>query len=249
MADNSQWEFLLIGDSQEFRNLAQKRGTRLFDIRGGVDDWLDCPNDDFRMTTLYCDEHNDAKIAWQVGAELVSLFNGASVLFKREYNRASIYKLLSSGCEAPSPREVGPAVPALLGHPKCSPEELREECKQAKKLGVKFHLLNLATFNEDVYFILKYFAMEPDWATYANILQTIDTFAKRHPFKSPLTSSERNRFGATVNNFSMSGFNSRHGFMELAKKKFSHPPFSINEGYDIVAREAISYLNSKYLFR
>jgi hypothetical protein len=82
MAHFSDWEFMLNGDTQEFRNLVCEPGTKLFNLYGGVDHWLDCPTDDFRMTTIYCEGEIDAEVAWQVGHELLSLFNGASVLFR-----------------------------------------------------------------------------------------------------------------------------------------------------------------------
>lgn len=250
MHEYSQWEFLLDGNMQEFRNLSQRRGTRFFDVQGGIDDWLDCPNDDFRMTTLYCDENDDGNIAWQVGNELISLFNGASILFKRNYRKASIYGLLSNGRGSLShswqASHDSSKPPALLGAPKCSSEEVEAELNQAKILGIKFWLLHLATVNQDVYFILKYLDREPNWTNYNSLLETIEFFAKKNSFELPLTHGERKDFGNTANNFSLSGFDSRHGFKELAKKKCPKP-MSIIDGYNIITKAAKSYLKFMYL--
>jgi hypothetical protein len=87
MADYSDWEFLLDGDTQEFRGLVCKRGTKLFNVYGGVDHLHDCPNEDFRMTTLYNEGEIDPNVVWQVGYELLSLFNGASLLFQKKYSK------------------------------------------------------------------------------------------------------------------------------------------------------------------
>ncbi|MEE4461383.1 hypothetical protein V2S84_04435, partial [Azotobacter chroococcum] len=87
MSEAATWEFMLNGDTQEFRQYARQQGTAYFNIYGGVDHWLDCPNDDFRMTTVYCDGETDETVAWQIGYELISLFNGASILFSRSYRK------------------------------------------------------------------------------------------------------------------------------------------------------------------
>ena len=56
------------------RPLASTYRSIYVNIYGGIDDWLDCPNDDFRMTTLYCEGESDAEVIWQLGYELISLF-------------------------------------------------------------------------------------------------------------------------------------------------------------------------------
>lgn len=245
----SDWEFLLDGDTQEFRDLAQCRGTRLLDIYGGIDDWLDCPNDDFRMITLYCDGEANPSVVWPVGNELISLFNGASVLFKKDYKKASIYKLLHNGCEASSPPSLGwqdiLMPPALLGPPGCSPDQLAKELCQAKALGVKFQLIHLATENQDVYFILKYLDMEAGWATYYRLLEVIEFFAAKNSVDLAIADGRRRSFANTANNFSLSGFDSRHGFKELAKAN-NTASMSIGEGYTLVVDAAKRYLKSVY---
>jgi hypothetical protein len=249
VTEYSDWEFLLDGDTQEFRNLAHCRGTRLFDIYGGVDEWLDCPNDDFRMTTLYCDGETNPNVAWQVGNELISLFNGASLLFKKDYRKTSIYKVLYNGHEATSsPSQGGQEFlihPALLGSPECSPDQLAEEVCQAKALGIKFQLIHLATENQDVYFILKYLDMEAGWATYYKLLEAIDFFARKNSVDLAITDSRRRSFASTANNFSLSGFDSRHGFKELAKAN-NTACMSIGEGYMLVVEAAKRYLKKMY---
>lgn len=245
MAKYSDWEFLLDGDTQEFRNLAPRRGTRLFNLYGGVDDWLDCPNDDFRMTTLYAEGESDPNVVWQIGSELISLFNGASVLFQKDYRKASIYKLLCNGREAASsPKKGSPdflVPPALLGPPDCSPEQLAEEFSYAKMLGIRFQLIHLATENKDVYYILKYLDMEASWSTYYKLLEAIEDFAAKNSVDLGIADSRRRSFTNTANNFSLSGFDSRHGFKELAKAN-NTASMTISDGYGFVANVAKKYL-------
>ena len=239
MAHFSDWEFILNGDTQEFRNLVCEPGTKLLHLYGGVDHWLDCPNDDFRMTTLYCEDESDAEVAWQVGYELLSLFNGASVLFSKDYRKASIYKLLHNE------REVAYSAPrgstALLGRPICSSEQLEEELTSAKRSSIKFRLIHLAAENEDVYFILKYLDMEAGWVTYCKLLETIEHFAERSSVDLGIEAGKRRSFANTANNFSLSGFDSRHGFKELTKKN-NTASMTIREGHDFVTAVAKKYL-------
>jgi hypothetical protein len=217
-------------------------------IYGGVDDWLDCPCDEFRMTTLYSEGESNSSVVWQVGNELISLFNGASVLFQKDYRKASIYKLLYNGREASSAPDEGSLdllVPtALLGPPECSPEELSDEFSHAKLLGIRFQLIHLATENEDVYFILKYLDMEAGWSTYYKLLEAVEFFAAKNSVDLGIDRRRRS-FTNTANNFSLSGFDSRHGFKERAKEN-NTPSMSIHEGYRFVTNLAKRYLKTMY---
>ena len=239
MAHFSDWEFMLNCDTQEFRNLVCEPGTKLLHLYGGLDHWLDCPSDDFRMTTLYCEGESDAEVVWQVGYELLSLFNGASVLFNMNYQKASIYKLLHNE------REVAYSAPrgstALLGRPRCSSEQLKEELISARRSSIKFRLIHLAVENEDVYFILKYLDMEAGWVTYYKLLEAIEHFSKKSSVDLKIEHGMRVSFTNTANNFSLSGFDSRHGFKELTKKN-NTASMTIREGHDFVTAAAKKYL-------
>ena len=240
------WEFLLDGDTQEFRNLVYQPGTILFNLYGGVDDWNDCPNDDFRLSTLYCDGETDINVVWEVGNELISLFNGASVLYKRDYKKASICNLLHNGalCASSEIKHEYHMRPAPLGTPKCSDDILEKLEDQAKKLSKKLRLLYLATINNDVYCILKYLAMEENWVNYFNLVETIETFSGTYPVH-PFSKTKRDTFRRNAGTFSVSGFDSRHGFKDIAKEA---PPKTmlISEAYNLVVSAAEHYLQEKY---
>lgn len=111
----SDWEFLLNGNLQELRGLSEGLGTGYLNIYGGIDHWHDCPNDDFRMTTMYAQDEADADAIWQMGYELLSIYNGASELFQMNAQKLSIHELLHKDVAVAyvAPRNVN----ALLNPP------------------------------------------------------------------------------------------------------------------------------------
>ncbi len=216
MSKFSDWEFLLDGNSQEFKQLSTESGSFYFNIYGGVDHWLDCPNDDFRMTSLYCEGEDDASVVWQLGHELVSLYNGASILFSKSYQKASIFKLLNN--ESPVDYVAPSGASALLGKPSgFNQHRINQEYENGAKSSGKFPLIHLATENKDIYFILKYLDMPENWTTYYKLMEAVVTFAKEKSIDLETIKSERKAFTNTSNNFSLSGFDSRHGFKEVTK--------------------------------
>ena len=243
MSGFSTWEFLLNGDTQEFRQMSSEPGSAYFNIYGGIDHWLDCPNDDFRMTTLYCEGESDEKIVWQIGYELISLFNGASVLFHKDYRKASVFKLLHEERESGYVAPLGYA--GLLGSAPFPPDRIRLEFEQGRKSSIKFPLIHLATENKDVYFILKYLDMQAGWVTYYKLLEALEEFAKQKSIVLGVDEAKRKSFTNTANNFSLSGFDSRHGFKEQTKKN-NTPSMSLEVGYQFVTALTKEYLKKAY---
>lgn len=243
MPETLSWEFLLNGDTQEFRELARNQGTSYFRIYGGIDHWLDCPNDDFRMTTAFCEGETDASIVWQIGYELISLFNGASVLFSRKYRKAEIFRVLNHEQQT---SYVGKVFnPGLLGRPAMSKQQVEDEFRKGLESSIKLGLLHLATENQDVYFILKYLDMSADWSTYYKLMEAIEVFAKDNGIDLETKTSDRKAFTNTANNFSLSGFDSRHGFKQVAKSN-NTASMTIDEGYSFVTSMAKTYLQKRY---
>ncbi|MEA5449256.1 hypothetical protein VB780_11795 [Leptolyngbya sp. CCNP1308] len=239
----SGWEFMLNGDTQEFRQLATKPRSYYFNIYGGVDHWLDCPNDDFRMTTFYCDNETDSRVVWQIGHELISLFNGASILFDKNHRKASVYKLLYQGNSVDFvPRE---GVSALLGKPLVHQHLIDESLRNGASSSIKFPLIHLATEKKDVYFILKYLDMEGSWTTYYKLMEAVETFAAQKHIYLGTVRAVKIAFTNTANNFSLSGFDSRHGFKEITKQN-NTKSMLLNEGYEFVTYMAKIYLKEAY---
>lgn len=79
------YNFLVGGNPAYLRSLAEfSTGTKYFDIGGGVNDYLDCPNDDFRLrSTLFTDL--ESNLVCQLGYDLVSISNSLHKLFIPEY--------------------------------------------------------------------------------------------------------------------------------------------------------------------
>ncbi|MBL7251486.1 hypothetical protein [Alloalcanivorax marinus] len=245
MSTFGDWEFLLDGNAHELRQRASEKGTFYFNIYGGVDDWLDCPNDDFRMTTLYCEGEDDPKVIWKIGHELVSLFNGASVLFKKDYRKVSIHKLAHKGVSVAY--EPPSSISALLGVPPgVTRQQIVDEFNNGKVSSVKFPLIHLATENKDIYFILKYLDMPPGWVTYYKLMEAVETFAKGKSVDLETVTNQRKAFTNTSNNFSLSGLDSRHGFKELTKKN-NTAAMSLDEGHEFVTKMAKTYIKKAHL--
>lgn len=243
MSNFSDWEFMLNGSPQEFRQRASEVGSYYFNIYGGIDHWLDCPSDDFRMTTLYCDGESDPNVVWQIGHELISLFNGASILFNKNYRKASIFRLLHQ--ESPVNYVPHRSIAALLGKPSASQERINEEFRNGRNSGITLPLMHLATENQDVYFILKYFDMEPGWTNYYKLMEAIETFAKGKEIALDTIKDTRKSFTNTANNFSLSGFDSRHGFKEITKQN-NTDSMSFDEAYTFVTSMTKDFLRKAY---
>jgi len=243
MNDYSNWEFMLNGNPLEFRQLMHGPSTAYFNIYGGVDHWLDCPNDDFRMTTMYCEGEDEPGTAWQIGHELISFFNGASILFNKDYRKISIFRLLHN--EAQMEHEPQRGTTALMGKPAFPELRIAAEYKNAKNASIKLQLLHLATENKDVYFILKYFDMESGWGTYYKLLEAIEHFAKEKDIDLNTAEADRKSFTNTANNFSLSGFDARHGFKEVTKQNKT-PAMTIDGAYEFVSGIAKRYLKMAY---
>lgn len=237
------WVFLLDGDVQQFRELSERSYGSYFNIFGGVSEQHDCRNEDFRMTTLYCENETDAETVWQIGHELVSLFNGASILYNQNYYKASIYALNHNNHDIPY-QAIGGNL-GLMGKPEFSQERIDEEFINAGRTSRKIQLIHLATENRDVYCILKYFDMQQGWGTYYKLLEAIEYFAKEKQITLNIDDAKRRAFTNTANNFSLSGFDSRHGFKDITRQNRT-PAMKVNEGYDFISSIAKRYLQMTY---
>ncbi|MDH2289808.1 hypothetical protein QD172_00900 [Cobetia sp. 10Alg 146] len=243
MSKATDWEFMLNGDVQELRELSQQPGSMFFNIYGGVDFWNDCPNHDFRMNTLYCEGEEDPHMVWQIGYELLGLFNGASVLFDKDYRKASIHKVLYNNSEVRYVEKENMA--ALLGNPSVPQEVIDREEQECRSSNTKFKLVRLAACNEDVYFFLKYLDMNIDWTTLYKLKEAVESFAKHKNIELSTNKDLRSAFHNTANNFSLSGFDSRHGFkMKVKDNNSDH--MTISDGYRFVTNMVKKYLSEAY---
>ena len=85
---NLNYNLHVIGNPNYCRSLANMSTfTNFFDITGGVDYYLDCPNDDFRLSSVLFKSRNPEEVI-QIGHELVELFNSLNkLLFPTNFRR------------------------------------------------------------------------------------------------------------------------------------------------------------------
>lgn len=243
MRNYQDWEFLVGGSFGDLSHYSTHTSTMYLQIYGGVDHWNDCPNDDYRITTIYCQDETDSEVASQIGQELISLFNGASILLSKNYRQMFIERLLYK--DIPVNLQPYNPVPALLGKPALSTEEIREQKALAKEIDIRFWLLILATENEDLYFIFKFLTMVPSWVSYYKLMETIESFSTKFSIKLNTVEAEKKRFTNTANNFSLAGFDARHGFKQLTKANKT-AGMTLDEAYVFVTKMAKEYIFEKY---
>lgn len=244
MAERADFEVMLNGDAQDLRQVSERAvSTEYFHIWGGVDHWNDCPNDHFSFNSIYFEGEDDENLIWQVSYELVSLFNGASKLFWRNYRALSIYRLLLDGKQL-NWRE--PMMPfSLLGRPPISQHKWDEEMRKALQKSERLGLLILATENEDVYMLLKQFELDNSWVGYYRLMETMDSHAKIKGIIIGEDKKERESFTFTANNYSLTGFDSRHGFKDKVKSS-KLPVMKIEQAHAFVSKMCKSYLQQAY---
>ncbi len=244
MENYGYWEFLIGGGSQDLREFSTGIRNPYFSVYGGVDHWNDCPNDDFRMKTIYCHNEDDPRIVWQIGYELISLFNGAACMLNKNFRKLFIERVLHK--EKHVEFYTRTQVAALLGKPNLSQDQIKAELENVKSYDKRLWLLNLATENQDIYLILKYFDMEGSWLTYYKLLETLETFESEKGIDLKTNKTIKEHFKLTANNFSMTGFDSRHGFKKL-QKKIKKSSMSIEEAHTFIADMAKKYISRVYV--
>lgn len=106
-------------------------------------------------------------------------------------------------------------------------------------------LVHLATENKDVLFILKYLNMAPGWVTYYKLMEVVEEFAKAKSVHLGTDAQDKNAFANTANNFSLSGFEARHGFKEIVKANKTRS-MNLEEAHAFVTSMAKSYLDQVY---
>ncbi|MDH0426621.1 hypothetical protein [Stutzerimonas stutzeri] len=244
ISQQSDWEVMLNGNPQDLRQLSEAGiSIDYFRIWGGIDHWHDCPNDHFSFNSLYFENEQDLEVVWQVSYELVSLFNGASELYWQGYRKLSIHSI--NFREKPIVFSEKAAVSGLLQRPAISLRKRDEELTNAFKTSSRLGLLVLATENDDVYMILKYLDLDRSWANYYKLMETVDSHTALKKLQITDFSAERKRFTNTANNFSLAGFDSRHGFKQIVKENKT-PSMKLEEAHAYVTGLCKRYLQAAY---
>ena len=240
---DNEWEFLLKGNPQFLRGLSETRGSHYFHLYEVLNHHLDCSVDDYRMKSVYCNSETDLNLVWQVGYELISLFNGAASLFDVNHWKIEIEKLWNEEREVDWVGKIDAA--GLLGKPDLNRMQIQKEHESSQLEDDRFGFVNLATENEDIYFILKYFGMEPSWSTYYKLLETMESYATEAKIDLQIVPAERKSFTNVANNFSLSGLNSRHGFKQVVKTNKTQQ-MTLETAHQFIRKIARTYIKSKY---
>lgn len=239
MVVKNRWEFLIEGGSYPLLDsMCSFSNSAYFQVYEKLDFMNDCSVQDYRFTSIYCNDEDDSDTVWQIGYELVSLFNGANRLFDKNFLKIRIDQLWLNGnrqkfCE--NYRLCG-----LLGKP-YDPDRVVFAELQRSQPNTALKLLIRATESEGFYSLLKYFDMEQDWATYYKILESVEEWSKKKGQKLCVNSSERKRFTNAANNYSLTGIHSRHGFKEQIKKNKT-APMDLDDAHDFIRNVAEKYV-------
>lgn len=241
----SDWEVELADNAQDLYGLTRSGGTPdYFRIWGGVDDWHDCQSDRYSFNSLYFEGQHDPEVIWQLAYELVSLFNGASELFGIRSRKQVIRGI--NFCGKPVRFREQARVISLLGRPSMSTRKWIEHLSKAMQTSPRLALLILATENEDVYMMLKYLGFEPSWSNYYKLLETMETHAELKEKTIPGTKAARGRFTNNANNFSLVGYDARHGLQPVGDKKNTVAVMTIEQAHDYISGVCKAYLNTVY---
>ena len=242
MSSTINWEVeLTSGIPRYLHQLSRENDNNgHFWVWGGVDDYLDCTNDHFSFSSSHFDDiEDDPDVAWQVAHELLSLFNGAMVLLKNQQHPFRIARLL---CKGRSVNHVEKRnLHGLLGALPASAKRGRDREDSA----FVFHLVSLACEYQDAHHLVKLFEQKGGWTTYYKILETIESYTAKYGLTVPVDKKIQKSFELTANNFSISGFDSRHGFKQQAKE-IKTASLTIEEGYKFISVYARRYLSARF---
>lgn len=240
------WEVELAGNGQDLYGMRGQGGSSdYFRIWGGVDHVNDCPSNDFSFNSLYFNDQRDPEVIWQLAYELVNIFNGASELFTFQAKKQMIRGLYF--LERQVLRSEPARVISLLGRPHhVNQHKWEEQLVNALQQSPRQGLLVLATEHEDIYMMLKYLGFEASWSNYYKLLETMETHAKLKGKEIPGSKAERGRFTNNANNFSLVGYDARHGLKALSDRKNTETAMSLQEAHAFITGRCKGYLNTVY---
>jgi hypothetical protein len=244
VSEQADWEVMLNGNPRELRHLSEQPFRQDYvRVWGGVDHWNDCLNDHFSFNSIYFNGLTDEEV-WLVAYELVSLLNGASELFERNYQKHTIHAITFKDARLDYRERV--QVSGLLKRPNgLSPAASQEQLINGLKVSTAVGLAILATENEDVYLLLKFLDLNDGWVGYYKLLDTIKTLEKKKGIKAVRVAAQEDKFRNTANNYELSGFDGRHGFLDNVKANRAKI-ITLDEGHEFITGVVKSYLELAY---
>jgi hypothetical protein len=201
---------------------------------------IDAPTHSFYFMTSFCNYAQNAEEAWVIGIELLSLYNGTMSLLNPSLYPLKITELVHNDANITpinshliSPKDFLLLDPIFSGHkevamPFYQPTDFSEGIRAAVK-------------NHDVYLILKLFSFEHNWVTAYKILETLESLMKRDGFPPAFSKANRDKIAMMANNFSATGFVSRHGFKAEEKVISNKKVIDISEAFQMLRMAARPY--------
>jgi hypothetical protein len=238
---NNRWKFRLKGVNLPLPILSCFMQSPYFFLYEIANDCLDCFVGDYWFISIYCDNQEDYKKVWQIGYEIISLFNGTCLLLEPKFHKIEISELFDGEI---GQRDCENELSAnFLEKPDTLDEIVIAELSRTN-INIRLRLLNKATEDEGVYLILKYFEMKPNWDVYYKILESVETLSTKENITMSIDRGKRTRFTNTANNYSLSGIYSRHG-VKKNKKENQTPSMEISEAHNFIRDIAKQYLRKK----
>lgn len=245
------WEVVISGgNSQILRTISEQVpfcSKGYFRIWGGINDYLECYDDNFSFNSIFfLDDDCDEDIAWQYAHTLLALFNGYLSMRIPNYSNFKVSEIYRK--DTPLSFQEKKYVMSLMGRPQKIYTPYRTPMRPSDPL---FLAIEQATTQTDIYILLLLFEQDLNFSNLYRILESVEEFAKQHQIKRyahtikkefEINSECRRAFTNTANNFSVSNFNSRHGFKKAARENNS-PIMNLNEAYDFISKISQKYLN------
>ncbi|CUJ49137.1 hypothetical protein [Achromobacter kerstersii] len=227
-------------------------GTKLFNVYGGIDDWHDTINEDFRFSTIYAESTKNANEAWQIGLELLSMFNGARRICGEQlwngFRRVELSSVLRDDVSVPRPSADGRGG-RLPAPPLSVPELFRELESLQNDHPLKF--LILGTDCNDAHAILTYADSAHDLTGLYKLMETSEYIANQRTIEIPAEVNPpgvRNNFTYTANSHHASQLDSRHGLSNRPPAR-SMTPMSLEDAGEFVyglARHVLEELGHQW---
>ncbi|WP_426247883.1 hypothetical protein [Pseudomonas sp. TWR3-1-1] len=244
MSEQADWEVMLSGNPQVLRHISEQPFPQDYiRVWGGIDHWNDCLSDHFSFNSIYFNGLTENEV-WLVAYELISLLNGASELFERNYQKHTIHAIALKEVRLNHRERV--QISGLLKRPRAlNPMVSQKQLINGLKTSTAVGLTILATENEDVYLLLKFLDLNDGWVGYYKLLDTIKTLEKKKGIKAVRVAAQETKFRNTANNYELSGFDGRHGFLDNANANTAKI-MTLDEGHKFITGVVKSYLELAY---
>lgn len=241
------WEVYISGCPHDLRQLTREARSNFFAISGGIDDWHDCPNDDFRLHSSLFARASNADELYAIASELMDLFSGATRLvgwytpfqYKVDQIRFNgVQKSYSTNTCIGMPKNDGVSIIPIASH-----------FMESLKVDIRYALVEMAFSNQDIWSILHYLKEPPTLASLSKVLDAIKGYSlkKTTLYRVDAKSPDHKSFSNTANNFSISFLDARHGYEVVREEKPNKTPvMTIDEAINYILSQTRAYLLSAY---